>query len=74
MRMREISWRLKLSLATLCHQEIGSFDASNECQFYLLSQNNRTLKNIVPCLILMLINVNENFFVGLLIQLIQINL
>ena len=44
MRMRETSSYLKLSLATLCHQEIGSFDASNEGQFYLLSQNNRTLK------------------------------
>ena len=44
MRMRETSPYLKLSLATLCHQEIGSFDASNEGQFYLLSQNNRTLK------------------------------
>ena len=44
MRMRETSSYLKLSLATLCHQEIGSFDASNEGQFYLLSQNDRTLK------------------------------
>ena len=44
MRMHETSSYLKLSLATLCHQEIGSFDASNEDQFYLLSQNNRTLK------------------------------
>ena len=44
MRMRETSSYLKLSLATFCHQEIGSFDASNEGQFYLLSQNNRTLK------------------------------
>ena len=46
MRMREASSCLKLSLATLYHQEIGSFDASNECQFYLLSQNNRTSENI----------------------------
>ena len=44
MRMRETSSYLKLSLATLWHQEIGSFDASNEGQFYLLSQNNRTLR------------------------------
>ena len=44
MRMRETSSYLKLSLATLCHQEIGSFDKSNECQFHLLSQNNRTSK------------------------------
>ena len=42
--MRETSSYLKLILATLCHQEIGSFDASNEHQFDLLSQNNRTLK------------------------------
>ena len=44
MRMRKTSTYIKLSLATLCHQEIGSFNASNECQFYLLSENNRTLK------------------------------
>ena len=40
-------------------------------------QNNRTLKNIVLCpnfVQFMLINVNENSFLGLLIQLIQINL
>ena len=42
MLMHETSSSLKLSLATLCHQEIDSFDASNEWQFYLLSQNNRT--------------------------------
>ena len=47
MRMHETFSYLKLSLATLFHQEIGSFDASNEFQFYLLSQNNRILKNIV---------------------------
>ena len=49
MRMRETSSYLKLSLATLCHQEFGSFNASNKCQFYLLAQNNWTLKNIVLC-------------------------
>ena len=47
MRMRETSSYLKLSLATLCHEEMVSFDASNECQSYLSSRNNRTLKNIV---------------------------
>ena len=47
MCMRETSSYLKQSLATLFHQEIGSFDASNEWQFYLLSQNNRTLKTIL---------------------------
>ena len=70
MRMRETSSYLKLSLATLCHQEIGSFNASNEDQFYLLSQNNQTLKKIFFFVQFMLINVNENFFVGLLTELI----
>ena len=46
MRMCETFSYLKLSLATLCHQEIGSFDESNECQCYLSSQNNRTFKNV----------------------------
>ena len=41
MRMRETSSYLKLSLATLYHQEMGSFDASNECQSILSLQNNR---------------------------------
>ena len=44
---RESSSYLKLSFARLYHQEIRSFGASNECKFYLLSQNNRTLKDIV---------------------------
>ena len=44
MRMHETSSYLKLSLAILCHQEIGSFNASNEDQLYILSQNNWTLK------------------------------
>ena len=70
MRMRETSSYLKLSLATLCHQEIGSCYASNEGQFYLLSQNNRTLKKTFFFVRFMLINVNENFFVGLLTELI----
>ena len=73
MRMRETSSYIKLSLATLCHQEIVSFDASNECQVYLLSQNTG-LQKIFYFVRFMLINVNENFFVGLLIQLIQIHL
>ena len=30
-RMGKSSSYLKLSLATLCNQEIGNFDASNEC-------------------------------------------
>ena len=74
MCMRKTSSYIKLSLAILCHQEIGSFDASNECQFYLLSQNNRALKRIWCFVKFMLINVNENFSAGLLIQLIQLNL
>ena len=44
MCMCDTSSYLKLSLATLCHQEIGNFDASNECQFYLSTQNNQTMK------------------------------
>ena len=71
--MRETSSYLKLNFATLCHQENGSFDALNECQFYLLSQNNRTFKKYCTWSNFMLINVNENFSVGPLIQL-QINL
>ena len=51
MRKHETSSYLKLSLATLCHREIGNFNASNECQFYLLEEDNQTLKNIVLCLI-----------------------
>ena len=39
--MRETSSYLKLNLATFCHQEMGSFDASNEYHSYLSSQNNR---------------------------------
>ena len=70
MRMCETSSYLKLSLATLCHQEIGSFDASDEYQFYFSSQNNWTLKKIFYFVRFMLINVNENFFIGLLIELI----
>ena len=70
MRMCETSSYLKLSLATLCHQEIASFNAPNECQFYLLSQNNQDFEKIFYFVQFMLINVNENFFVGLLIQLI----
>ena len=44
MRMFETSSHLKLRLPTLSHQEMGGFDASNECQSYLPSQNNWTLK------------------------------
>ena len=44
MLMHETSSYLKLSMATLCHQEIGSFDASNKCQFYFMAKNNQTLK------------------------------
>ena len=66
MRMRETYSYLKLNLATLCNQETSKFYASNECQSYLPSQNNRILKKILHLIRFMLINVNENFFVGLL--------
>ena len=68
---RETSSYLKPSLVTLCHQEMESSDVSKECQFYLSSQNNQIFKNIVLCSIYA--NVNENFFVDLLIQLNQTN-
>ena len=45
--MLETSSYLKEDLATLCRQEMGSFDASNECQSYLPSQKKQILKNIV---------------------------
>ena len=66
--MRETSSYLKLSLATLCHQEMGSFDASLIC----LDKITGFLK-ILYLIRFMLINVNENFFDGLLIQLNEIN-
>ena len=52
MPMRATSLYLELSLVTLCLQEMGSFDPSNACQSYFISQNNRILKkNIVLCLL-----------------------
>ena len=53
-------------LAVLMHQTNGSFTYCHKIT--------GLLKNIVLIVRFMLINVNENFFVGLLIQLNQINL
>ena len=65
----ETSSYLKLSLATLSHQEMGSCIKRMPVLLALNSQNNLIFKKILYFVRFMLIHVNENFFVGLLIQL-----
>ena len=61
MRMRETSSYLKLSLATLSIIKLAVL--------YLLSQDSRTFNKMSHLCRFVLINVNDNFFVGLLLQL-----
>ena len=59
--MRKTSSYLKLSLATLCHQEMGSFDASSECHSTCLYITTG-FEKILYLVRFMLINGNENFW------------